>query len=61
MGALKSLPPVCLLPYHRIGSDKYDRLGLRYSMQEIEPPTIQRVSRVAERLSALGLHVTVGG
>ncbi len=61
VGALKSFPPVCLLPYHRIGSDKYDRLGLRYSMQEIEPPTIQRLSRVAERLSALGLHVTVGG
>ena len=59
--SLNGPPPVHLLPYHRIGSDKYGRLGIPYSMKETEPPTGQHVSDIAKRLSALGLDMKIGG
>ncbi len=59
--SLDGPPPVHLLPYHRIGSDKYGRLGIPYSMNETEPPTSQHVSDIAKRFSALGLDVKIGG
>jgi pyruvate formate lyase activating enzyme len=61
VNSLTNPPPLHLLPYHRIGSGKYDRLGIPYSLRKIEPLSSQRVAQVAERLSALGLNVKVGG
>lgn len=59
--SLNDPPPVHLLPYHRIGSDKYARLGIPYSMSQIEPPTQKHVFDVAERFLARGLDVKIGG
>ncbi|MBU0639295.1 MAG: glycyl-radical enzyme activating protein [Planctomycetes bacterium] len=59
--SLTNQPPVHLLPYHRIGGDKYARLGLPYTLAGVEPPTPERVAQVAARFSALGLRVKVGG
>jgi pyruvate formate lyase activating enzyme len=53
--------PIHLLPYHQIGSDKYARLGIPYSLSRIEPPTPQHVLDVAERFLARGLDVKIGG
>ena len=42
----KTLPGVRehhLLPYHRLGSDKYDGLGRKYSLKEIEPPSKEKM------------------
>jgi pyruvate formate lyase activating enzyme len=59
--SLNDPPPVHLLPYHRIGSDKYARLGIPYSMSQIEPSTQKHVFDVAERFLARGLDVKIGG
>lgn len=58
---LPGSPPVCLLPYHRIGSGKYDRLGIRYTLGEIEPPAETALTAVADRFRARGLDVKIGG
>lgn len=51
-----------LLPYHRLGQDKYDGLGREYTMKGILPPsmeTMQELARVAREVS--GLDVQIGG
>ena len=50
-----------LLPYHRIGRDKYDRLHLRYRVEGITPPTPERIEAIAARLTQDGFSVHVGG
>jgi pyruvate formate lyase activating enzyme len=50
-----------LLPYHRIGHSKYDRLHKRYGMDNVEPPTVEQMHRIAARLSQSGFDVKVGG
>ncbi len=59
--SLRTCPPVQLLPYHRIGSDKYERLGLRYALPEIDPPTPDLLDRIAGQMGASGLKVSIGG
>lgn len=59
--SLSPHPPVFLLPYHRIGSDKYDRLGRTYTLPNIEPPSKAHVETIAKRLSDQQLDVKIGG
>lgn len=51
-----------LLPYHRLGQDKYEGLGREYLMEGILPPepeTMNTLKKAAERVSSL--HVQIGG
>ena len=51
-----------LLPYHRLGQDKYTGLGREYLMDGILPPTAEEMNtlkRAAEAVSSL--HVQIGG
>ena len=56
-----------LLPYHRLGQDKYEGLGRPYTLAHITPPTNERMQRLkaaAEHESARlsnRLHVQIGG
>ncbi len=50
-----------LLPYHRIGSDKYAGLGRGYEMSHIEPPRGERMRELAEIVSETGLKCVIGG
>lgn len=52
---------VDLLPYHRIGSSKYDRLGLASRMESVAPPTAQQMETLAARLTQHGFSVRIGG
>ena len=52
-----------LLPYHRLGTDKYTGLGREYTLSHIEPPTaahMQLLKETAERESRT-LRVQIGG
>lgn len=45
-----------LLPYHRLGQDKYDRLGRSYTLKELVPPDkehMQMLKKVVEQASRL--------
>ena len=50
-----------VLPYHRAGIAKYERLGRPYTLPATEPPSAEQVARVVEMLTAYGLVVRVGG
>jgi len=61
----KTLPGVKrihLLPYHRLGQDKYEGLGRDYIMQDIEPPDsglMEKLLYAAEQAS--GIECQIGG
>lgn len=50
-----------LLPYHRIGKDKFRRLGRACPLDGLEPPPPGQVNRIAEELQALGFTIRIGG
>lgn len=50
-----------LLPYHRIGSGKYDRLGMPSRMESVEPPPAEQMEPLAARLTQNGFSVRIGG
>ena len=52
---------VDLLPYHRAGLAKYERLGLDPGPADLTPPAPARIEAAASRLSACGLEVHIGG
>lgn len=61
---LSGLPnpyPVDLLPYHRIGVDKYSRLGRSYKLEDTPPPTEEEIADAVAILGGFGLRVSVKG
>jgi pyruvate formate lyase activating enzyme len=55
------LREVELLPFHRIGHSKYERLHKRDGMEHVEPPTREQMESIAARLNGRGLHAHIGG
>ena len=61
---LASLPvryPVDILPYHRMGVDKYERLERDHRLPDLQPPSEEQILEVVGRLKSYGLHVMVKG
>ncbi len=50
-----------LLPYHRIGSDKYAGLGRSYTMAQIEPPSAAQMEKLLSVVKGVGLTAQIGG
>ena len=50
-----------LLPYHRIGSDKYAGLGRNYTMSHISVPTKEKMQGLLDVALSLGLEAQIGG
>ena len=50
-----------LLPYHRLGSDKYDGLGRVYSLKEILPPPQEKMEYLLSVAEESGLKCQIGG
>lgn len=59
--SLPVLDEIALLPYHRIGFDKYARLERKYRLPETRPPSENRLVEIAACLREHGLRVRVGG
>jgi pyruvate formate lyase activating enzyme len=59
--ALPKVPPVDILPYHRLGVDKYHRMGREYHLLDVAPPHAEIVQMAARFLKRAGLDVTVRG
>lgn len=61
----KTLPGVKkihLLPYHRLGQDKYEGLGRPYLMEDIVPPSNEYMERLLQTaIRASGLDCQIGG
>jgi len=56
-----ALRSVHLLPYHRMGAGKYQRLGILNPLESLEPPSEEEIRSFQSRLSCRGLDVRVGG
>jgi pyruvate formate lyase activating enzyme len=50
-----------LLPYHRAGAQKFERLGRSYRLADVASPPRERVEQLAELFRAQGLATTTGG
>ena len=50
-----------LLPYHRLGMDKYKGLGRNYSLKEIEPPSREKMEYLLSVAEESGLKCQIGG
>ena len=60
----KTLPGVKelhLLPYHRLGQDKYAGLGREYTLADIVPPDNASMEMLQEAVMELGLQCQIGG
>ena len=60
----KTLPGVKemhLLPYHRLGQDKYAGLNRVYELEGIEPPPSEKMQKLLETVNANGLQGQIGG
>lgn len=61
---VKELPRVermHLLPYHRLGIDKYERLSREYSLKNIVPPNERQMASLLEEVMKRGLTGQIGG
>ncbi len=59
--SLPSVERIDILTYHKIGRDKYERIGKINPMPETEPPEEEQVNAIAKQLQDYGLKVKIGG
>ena len=59
--SLGTVKEMHLLPYHRIGSDKYAGLGRTYGMSHIQVPTKERMQKLLAVVNETGLVGQIGG
>jgi len=61
LAPLQGIRQVDLLPYHPLGESKSARVGLTYSLHDIQTPTIEDLEAMAGLFRPKGLNTTVGG
>ena len=60
--SLKGVKKMHLLPYHRLGQDKYEGLGREYLMRDILPPSNEHMQMLVESAKRVsGLDCQLGG
>lgn len=61
-GSLPNVKRLHLLPYHRLGQDKYTGLGREYLMGDVEPPTQETMQILLDTAGKnSGLECQIGG
>ncbi|MBW2057636.1 MAG: glycyl-radical enzyme activating protein [Deltaproteobacteria bacterium] len=61
LSGLEGIEGVDLLPYHRLGVSKYERVGRRYVLNGTESPAPVEIEAVRDTLERAGLRVRIGG
>jgi pyruvate formate lyase activating enzyme len=59
--SVQHVEQVNLLPYHRTGVGKFERLNREYSLRDLQPPEAERMDSLAQIFEAHGLTVKKGG
>lgn len=61
VGALNHAKELCLLPFHRAGLHKFERLGMQHELGTLQSPSAERMGEIAELFADCGVPVRVGG
>jgi pyruvate formate lyase activating enzyme len=56
---LKNIKRTEILPYHKFGVSKYEHLGRRYDLKDLEPPATQHLQKIDEIMRNSGLNVFI--
>ena len=59
--SLPGVDEIHLLPYHRLGYDKYVGLDRPYLMGDIKPPSAEKMEKLRRIAEAEGLNAVIGG
>jgi pyruvate formate lyase activating enzyme len=51
------LKSIELLPYHKLGVNKWKEMGLEYTLEDISPPSKEKIQHVKEGIQRAGLKV----
>jgi pyruvate formate lyase activating enzyme len=54
-GELGNVQRVDVLPFHQMGQYKWEKLGMDYTLKDVEPPTNDQVEQVCSQFRAAGL------
>lgn len=57
----RHLRRIDLLPYHKLGVGKYERLGKEYRLARVNPPSEESVRKIKKMLESRGFQVRMGG
>jgi pyruvate formate lyase activating enzyme len=60
-GELDSSVPVHLLKFNRLGSGKFERLGRKFTCQDMQTQSDDRMNALKQMIEAHGLTVVIGG
>ncbi len=58
---LAKVNEIHLLPYHRLGQDKYKELGRDYLMGDVLPPDEKKMQELLDAAKSVGLKAQIGG
>ncbi|PXV60204.1 cobalamin-independent glycerol dehydratase small subunit [Halanaerobium congolense] len=58
---LKGVKRIDILPYHRLGEDKYNGLGQNYQMGDVESPSNEKMEEIKESIESQDIRCTIGG
>jgi pyruvate formate lyase activating enzyme len=59
--SLRNISEIHLLPYHKSGIEKYQRLGLDFQINNMEPPGAETIEMIAKELKKHVQIVKIGG
>ena len=59
--SLGGVKEIHLLPYHRLGYDKYEGLGREYGMGDVPSPSQEKMERLRTIAESRGLIAVIGG
>ncbi|MHA2128864.1 MAG: glycyl-radical enzyme activating protein [Promethearchaeota archaeon] len=57
----ENLKRIDLLPYHKFGTQTYGRIGMKYKLADVEPPSEESMIRIKEIVESSGVKAQIGG
>lgn len=58
---LKSVSEINLLPYHELGVSKYEQIGYKYKIGNVNPPLNSDMEKIKDFIESEGFKVKIGG
>ncbi len=55
VSTLKNVERVEILPFHKLGMIKYEKLGIKFALKDTEPPTLERIESAKNIFKSRGI------